>query len=46
MHKFLFSLLGVVNAVALMAVTFSANSACCWVFHQPEFPAEANAFKK
>ncbi|MBO5072231.1 MAG: cyclic lactone autoinducer peptide [Eubacterium sp.] len=37
---------GVLNCLALMVVSMSANSACCWVYHQPEFPETANKFKK
>ena len=37
---------GVLNCLALMVVSMSANSACCWVYHQPEFPKTANKFKK
>lgn len=37
---------GVLNSLALMVVSMSANSACCWVYHQPEFPDAANKFKK
>lgn len=34
-----------VNAVALLLVKQTANSACIWLAHQPEFPEEANRFK-
>lgn len=34
-----------VNAVALLLVMQTANSACIWLAHQPEFPEEANRFK-
>lgn len=37
---------GVLNTLALMVVSMSANSACCWVYHQPEFPETADKFKK
>lgn len=33
-----------VNAVALLLVMQTANSACIWLAHQPEFPEEANRF--
>ena len=33
---------GVLNSLALMVVSMSANSACCWVYHQREFPETAN----
>ncbi len=35
-----------VNAMAMALVVQSANSACIWVLHQPEFPKEAEKFKK
>lgn len=35
-----------VNAVALLLVKQTANSACIWLAYQPEFPEEANRFKK
>lgn len=34
------------NAVSLLLVKQTANSACIWLAHQPEFPKEANRFKK
>ncbi|MGC4020276.1 MAG: cyclic lactone autoinducer peptide [Muricomes sp.] len=33
------------NVLALLLVRQTANSACIWVAHQPEFPEEANRFK-
>ena len=33
------------NVLALLLVIQTANSACIWVAHQPEFPREANKFK-
>ena len=39
-------LMGCANLMALMMVVQTANSACVWVIHQPEFPAEAEKFKK
>lgn len=33
------------NALALLLVMQTANSACIWVAHQPEYPEEANKFK-
>lgn len=38
--------LGCVNAIAMAMVAQTANSACIWVVHQPEFPKEAEQFKK
>jgi len=37
-------LMSCVNALAMLMVIQSANSACLWVVHQPEFPREAKAF--
>ena len=34
------------NALALLLVVQNANSACVWLMHQPEFPQEAEKFKK
>ena len=34
-------MLQLLNSFALLFVIQSANSACCWLFHQPEFPEEA-----
>ncbi len=33
------------NALALLLVIQTANSACIWVAHQPEFPEAAKKFK-
>ena len=38
--------LGWANALAMLMVMQTANSACVWVVHQPEFPEEANKLKK
>lgn len=37
---------GILNCLALVLVTATANAACIWYFHQPEFPKEANALRK
>ncbi|WP_167959150.1 cyclic lactone autoinducer peptide [Anaerosporobacter faecicola] len=34
------------NNLAKLFVKQSANSACAWMFHQPEFPEAAKQFKK
>ena len=36
----------IMNSFALMLVVQSANTACVWIFHQPEFPEEANRYRK
>lgn len=41
-----FKMLQVVNSIALVLVAQSANSACTFYFHQPEFPEEANKYKR
>ena len=33
------------NTLVLLLVMQTANSACIWVAHQPEFPEAANKFK-
>lgn len=33
------------NTLALLLVMQTANSACIWVAHQPEFPEADNKFK-
>ena len=38
--------LGCVNALAMLMVVQTANSACVWVVHQPEFPLEASKYRK
>ncbi|MBQ5561027.1 MAG: cyclic lactone autoinducer peptide [Lachnospiraceae bacterium] len=43
--KVLKKLLGGVNLLALMLVMQTANSACIWVAHQPEFPKEAEKYR-
>lgn len=37
---------GVLNSLALMMVAQSANQACIWFYHQPEFPEGADKYKK
>ena len=34
------------NMLALRLVVQTANSACFWVAHQPEFPESANKYKR
>lgn len=36
----------ILNSLAVMFVASSANSACSWMFHQPEFPKEAEKFRR
>lgn len=38
--------LGCANALAMLMVVQTANSACVWVVHQPEFPEEAKKLRK
>lgn len=44
--KILKSMAGVMNDVALALVVQSANTACIWNFYQPEYPKEADKYKK
>lgn len=47
MFRKLYSRIGVLaNCMALLLVIQSANSACCWIVHEPKFPKDANKFKK
>lgn len=39
-------MMAVMNCLAVMLVAQTANSACIWIFHQPEFPQEAKKFCK
>ena len=39
------SVMKCLNVLALLLVIQTANSACIWVAHQPEFPEAANKFK-
>lgn len=39
-------LITTLNHLTLAMVVQSANSACTWIFHQPEFPKEAEKYKK
>lgn len=36
----------VMNCLAVMLVAQTANAACIWIFHQPEFPQEAKKYSK
>ena len=36
----------ITNDIALNLAKQNVNSACIWVFHQPEVPEEANKFKR
>lgn len=35
-----------INALALLLVMLTANSACIWVAYQPEFPIDAVKYKR
>lgn len=37
---------GAMNALAIATVALGAGRYCYWFFHQPEFPAEADKFRK
>lgn len=36
--------MGCVNAMAMMLVVQTVNSACVWIVHQPEVPREAKKY--
>lgn len=36
----------VANGLAEKAVSGNVNSACVWIFHQPELPKKAEKFRK
>lgn len=40
------SLMKVVDVAALLLVVQTVNSACMWLFHQPEIPDSALKYKK
>lgn len=44
--NFVRKMITVMNCLAVMLVAQTANSACIWIFHQPEFPQEANKYSK
>lgn len=37
---------GSIASLALMLTVFNANSACIFLFHQPELPKEAQSLRK
>ena len=37
---------GAVNCLALLFVVLSSQLCCYWYLHQPEFPAEADKYRK
>lgn len=39
-------LVGMVNAMALSIVVLNAQQCCFWMWHQPEFPVEADKYRK
>lgn len=45
-NVFLTNSIKVANSLAEKAVSGNVNSACCWIFHQPELPKEASKYKK
>lgn len=34
------------NCLALAMVIMTSQSMCAWIYHQPDFPEEANKFRK
>ncbi len=43
---YLLKFLQIFNAIALVTVIQSANSACIFYYHQPAFPQAAEKYKK
>ncbi len=37
---------GVMNCLALLFVVLSSQLCCIWYLHQPEFPVEADKYRK
>ncbi|MDE7341997.1 MAG: cyclic lactone autoinducer peptide [Lachnospiraceae bacterium] len=37
---------GAVNCLALLFTVLTSQLLCAWYFHQPEFPAEADKYRK
>ena len=44
--KFIKKVMVIMNCIATFFVIQTANSACAWIFHQPEFPEEAKKYIK
>lgn len=44
--KLLSKVLMGLNCIALTLVSQTANTACIWIFHQPEFPEEAKKYSR
>lgn len=42
----IYKVFGIVNCLALLLVMQSANSACTFYYHQPNFPKSADKFKR
>lgn len=40
------SVWGALNCLALSVVVLNAQQCCYWFWHQPEFPAQADKFRK
>lgn len=40
------SVCSVLNCLALSVVALNAQQCCFWFVHQPEFPTEADKFRK
>ncbi len=46
MNKFIMKFSGVVAAMALMVTAMNVNSACIYLFNQPEIPEGAKSLRK
>lgn len=38
--------MGILNCMALSMVVLSAQTFCFWFWHQPDFPEEADKYRK
>lgn len=45
-NRFISKIMGCINVLAMLLVVQTANSACIWIAHQPEFPKEDCKFSK
>lgn len=37
---------GLANSLAVAMVVLTSQTMCVWMFHQPDFPEEANKYRK
>lgn len=46
MFKGKFKFVNMANLFAMAMIIYTANAACAWLHHQPEFPEDAKQFRK